>query len=121
MIFFDVLQECVIVVIVLVLLLVSLGFLLMDVILIDSFLVQVLDLPDSPLLSLANLGEGFPDDDHVWQGVLVGRVVLVFIESGLRHLVQIVAKHGVIIIDYLSKVCIHDEGLVDLPELRSSG
>ena len=119
-VFLDVLKECIIIIILSFFLLITFWFLLMEVVFINGLLVQVLELPDSSLLSLTYSWEAFSDNDHIREVMFAWGVVLVFLKSDLRHLVQIIGQHSVVIIDKFSKVGVGNEGLIRLTEIRSS-
>ena len=80
----------------------------------------MLKLPNSSLLSFTYSWEAFPDDDDVWHNVSVHRIVLVFIEIRMWLLVQIVAENGIVVIDELTKMGVHNKRLVGCAEVSFS-
>ena len=96
----------------------ALWFLLMDIVFVGCFLVHVFDLPDSSLLAFAYFRETFSHNNHIWEGMLACRVVLVFFKCSMRCLVQIVRKHRVVEINELAEMAVCNESLVGLSEVR---
>lgn len=71
--------------------------------------VEVLELPDSVALSLAEFGVGLLDKHDV-RHVFVH--LLIVIEVSNAVLKQVVAQHGVVEVQDLAEVCVYNEGAV---------
>jgi len=107
-VFFDIVHEHLHVAVTIILV-AFLGLALMNIILTLLLEIQVLELPDALLLSLADLRKALADNHNVWE--VVGLVVISF-QVSHGDLVQVVSKHSVIVIDKLSKMSVDDERLI---------